>query len=473
MSLGAVSCRPTPEPPPHPPLEKPPNIIVFLPDSLRADALGCYGYPRPCAPAVDAFARQAYCFEQCHSQATWTKPSIASLFTGVVPSVHQAGLLPHDDVDMQVRRAQVLRPQFVLLAEALKNAGYATAWFVANSVVSKRYGFAQGFDHYSEFNAIRPDDQFIAMLEWLKSEREPNPFFLFIHAIDPHYPYQPPEEFFVGLYGEGVEQALLALPQADRTFCGAYFDDPEAVRKGLSRASFRSLSAEGLAFIRRLYAAEIGYVDRQFQRLLSYLQRTQLLDESVVVFISDHGEAFGEHGLFYHEHVPLEHQKHVPLLVRMPGQTAPRRVPYTVGLYDLYPTLLGFAGQTPPGYVQAEALFSPEGTLCVDGHRTVYTSYDHHNHDTGAWTYGVRRGAEKLLINRAANKVLAFDLDSDPGETRDLAAQGALPPAFARLQEHFEMRYADNTRLGEVFGPPEWLDLEREALEDLDALGYL
>jgi arylsulfatase A-like enzyme len=390
-----------------------------------------------------------------------------------MPSVHQAGLLPKTNEKLPGQGAQLMRPEFVLLAEVMKTAGYTTTWSLSNTVAGEQYGFARGVDHYFDFNGVAAHDQVFEALSWLKESRDSQPFFLFVHTLDPHYPYSPPKEFYAAVHGESVETRLAGLPEQDRKLCTTYVEEVESVREGRHSRLMHALGQEGRAFIRALYMAEIRYVDRQFERLLGFLRRTELLDDTVVIFISDHGEAFGEHDLFYHQQIPYAHQTHVPLLVRMPGQTAQRRVPHSVALYDLYPTLIELARQTPPSYVQAETLFSADGVLQADRHRTVYSACDHHTDDSGSWSYGVTEGANKLLVNPSRKLLSAFDLARDPGETQNLLENGGGYSPVESLHAQHLAQCDENARLAATFGPPALVEMDSKGLDELEALGYL
>ena len=167
---------------------KRPNIIIYLVDALRADHLGCYGYQKPVSPHIDAFAQDATLFENAIAQSSWTKASVASLFTGLTPTVH--GIHGREDR---------LSDKAVTLAETLRAEGYRTAAFMTNTSVGEAFGFGQGFDEFVKLPvSIRQLSEEVnkRVFAWLqKRQEDKRPFFLYVHTLDPHGPYSPPQDF--------------------------------------------------------------------------------------------------------------------------------------------------------------------------------------------------------------------------------------------------------------------------------------
>lgn len=291
------------------------NVLIYLVDTLRADALGCYGQPLPATPRLDVFAADAVLFENALAQSSWTLPSVATLLTGLRPSGH--GLQAAD------RR---LKPEALTLAEILRRRGYQTAAFSANLLLERASGLDQGFERYEvstgPADALTPE-----VLEWLAGRDPDRPFLLYVHTIDPHWPYLPPADLVARLRSEPVDPALRSLGLRDDLRTGKVAIDDEL------------LDALGT-----LYLADASFADRWFGVLLDELRRAGVYDETVIVFLSDHGEELHERGGFGHGRHLHSEVLRTPLIVRWPGAPRPRRVSAPVEHLDLLPTLLDLLG---------------------------------------------------------------------------------------------------------------------------------
>lgn len=460
-----------------------PNVIIFLADSLRADHLGCYGYPKPTSPNIDALSQESYLFERCYSAATWTKPSIASLFTGVPPSVHQAGCRSHPREHSRPRSAQRLRASFPTLAEELQKAGYQTAWFLGNPLVVSEYGFARGMGHYC-YQVNRPvAEQISNISHWLRTEAR-EPFFLMIHMMDPHYPYTAPAEAFRRLYNVSPKEYLSPLTGYDSDFLHNYVARagfmPNApsgegtLSDSRKRAIFQGLSVEGRKSLAGLYDAEINHADHLFGQVLDTLRGTDRFGRSVIVATSDHGEAFGEHGLFYHQNPPFECQIRVPLVIRVPASPRnPVRVPHTVSQCGLFATLLSFAGAETPNHVVDAPFFDGSGQLAVTNHLPAFSSFDHWSEDPADWDISMVVGGLKVT-RRATGEFCVCDLNNDPGECSNLLDTADAPPDSVRQTvERFRQELDRQEKLARSFGEPEWMTESKENFAAAEALGYL
>lgn len=308
------------------PRRKGPNIVVLTVDTLRADHMGLYGYHRDTTPAIDAFAREAVVFDNAVVSRGTTRPSYASMLTALYPF--------HNGVHTNW---EVLHETLPRLPEVLKSAGYHTAAFMSNFVLTKELsGCAQGFDIYDdrveEREINRPNyertapNTVKAILEWLASD-PPQPFFLFTNFIDPHGPYRPPEKLR-RLY-QSKQKRMLEKRQIP----------PYQLLEG-SLNYFDYVDG---------YDGEIRYVDQSLELLIEQLKRKGLWDEVLVIFTSDHGESFGEHDIFFeHQYHVWEETTRVPLAIRLPrmgaGQEAvtPRRVRSVCSPMDLMPTILDY-----------------------------------------------------------------------------------------------------------------------------------
>ena len=324
--------------------ERPPDIFIYLVDATRADHLGCYGYERDTSPHVDEFAADATLYEAAHASSSWTRPSVASLLTGLHPCVHGA-----------VDESAALPAWPTLLSEALRDAGYATWCVTANPNIDEASGFNQGYDGFmyrSDADARWVNAQIQRALDRCdRCDRDDRrdrgdrrdrrdgcdgceaerPMFLFAHVMEPHAPYAPSRESFARFdrRGEGRcpgwEEALSELE------CEA----PEERARGLEHLIDR-------------YDAEIFDADRAFGRFLDMLRRAGRFENALIVFLADHGESLREHGGMYHGHTLAVQELHVPLIVRYPGgRHAGVRVGHRVGLTDIFPAAMAEAGVRP------------------------------------------------------------------------------------------------------------------------------
>jgi arylsulfatase A-like enzyme len=422
-----------------------PNFVLYLVDTLRADRLGAYGHRGPTSPRFDAFAREAILFEDVWAQASWTRPTTASILTGLHPAVHGA--------DRADRR---LSDDAVTLAEALKRAGYRTGAFVANRLVGGRTGLDQGFDEWnggggSLYNA--PASELGARaLAWI--DRGGSPFFLYVHAMDPHAPYAPP-------------------PQDAAPFEGPYAGERDTMAL-LRRGHRTPLHPRAKRFLESQYLGEIRRNDRAFGELLDGLRERRLLETSAVVFTADHGEEFWDHGSTQHGSTLYTEQLRVPLAVRLPGaRRGGTRERGAVQQLDLYPTLLSLADVGSPADLPGRDLSgswlrgddaAPPPLLFSQQRFTVV--------DKAA----VRAGSLKLIVNRdeplhwrADARVELYDLARDPGEQVNLAS--ARPIAVRCLLD--ELDRFDTLASARRVGPDATLTLSAEDRHQLRALGYL
>jgi arylsulfatase A-like enzyme len=301
------------------------GYILISIDTLRADHLGAYGYERPTSPFLDSLAEQGTMFEHAIVQLPGTLPSHMSIFTGLYPAEHQ--VYPHD---------AVLAPEIQTLPERFREAGYRTGGFTEGGFVSGSYGFARGFDVFSDEVDRTPRD-FETTLDraraFLDSLDPSDRYFLFIHTYSVHDPYDPVEPYRSMFWqGEPVDTFAPTGPNLVE------------VNRGT-----RELSAEGLEYFEALYDGGIRYVDDRLGEFWQELADRGMRDDVTLIVTSDHGEEFFEHGMLVHEQVYLETLR-VPLLVVHPQLGAGVRVGSLVESVDIAPTLYSLAGfdEQPP-----------------------------------------------------------------------------------------------------------------------------
>jgi arylsulfatase A-like enzyme len=412
-----------------------PNVVIYLVDALRADRLGVYGQRRPLSPRLDAFAATATVYEQAWAQSSWTRPAVASIFTGLEPEVHGA--------DGRLGR---LGGGMSTLAGRMAAGGWQTAAVVANPNASATFGLDRGF---GEFVLMPPErresaDVHAEVVRWL-DRRDPSiPFLLYVHTVDPHLPYDPPAPFR-DRFAAGVVRCDLGSTENVGTLLA------------------RDLVDEGrwAAELLALYDAEVAANDHAFGELLDELERRGLSDSTVVLFVSDHGEEFYDHGGWIHGRTLYREVLQVPLVIRLPGQREGRRESAPVSHIDLMPTILELAGLAPEPGLRGRSLLAP-----ADAGRAVSASLDLDG--WGGWSaVQVGRHAIRHVRLGYTGPAELYALDADPAEQRDLG--GSLPATAGALVQEVRRQL-----LGEVgrwdVAPAE---IDDELRRRLEALGYL
>ncbi|MFT5441460.1 MAG: arylsulfatase A-like enzyme [Myxococcota bacterium] len=403
------------------------NLILISLDTLRPDHLGLYGYSRATSPNLDRFAEGAVVFEGATAQASSTRPSHQSLFLSKPPSTAALGGLA--------------------LAEVLAEQGFRTAAYTGGGNISSQLGFARGFEVYEE-NSTGLASELTKASAWLRAHRDER-FFLFLHTYDIHLPYDPPEPHY----------SMFAQP----------YDGP--VRGDNSRPILRreaelnkevsELDANDREHVIALYDGGIHYTDAQLAHLLALVEELKLEDDTAIVFFSDHGEEFWEHGSVIHSRTLFQELIHVPLLIRAPG-LAPARISTIVPMMDLSPTLLELLGIAPPAQFEGRTL-TPliAGQEAQSQHRTVASEQ--------RALKSILEFPWKLVRDEDGGEALLFNLVSDPGEENNLAA--TQPEVLARLNKQLSDRFEGHlgTAVPEVQPGIE----DPELLERLRALGYI
>lgn len=298
------------------------NVVLVSIDTLRADHVGAYGYKRPTTPNLDALARESAVFLNTFAPAPWTLPSHVSLLSGQNCLTHRV-YYESDAID----------PNTPLLAELLRDRGYACAAFTGAGFVSSSFGFSRGFYEFDQGQGALGSETLAAeaakkAVGWLKTHAD-RPFFLFLHTYQVHHPYKAP-------------------PPYDTLFLGP---DPKWRRWDFSKDHggrpniFKPLPESERQNIIGLYDGGIRYTDEALLKpLVETLKERGLLDRTLLIVTSDHGEEFFEHGGWAHTRAVYDESIKVPLIIRFPGgRWAGRRAP-VVRLTDIAPTVLEALG---------------------------------------------------------------------------------------------------------------------------------
>lgn len=427
LALGLASCWQRP---------RPQNVVVVVIDTLRSDRLATYGAPRQTAPFLDSLAREGAVFDGL-SPTSWTKPATASLLTGLHPLRHQA-----------VGRPDGLPDQVVTLAERLRDEGYRTLGVSANGWISGAFGFDQGFDELILRDAVAHAGDVNASFLPILDELEP-PFFLYVHYIDPHAPYEPRTAWD----GGELSAALRA-------------EGPVTI-ESLDPYSLLPRPPALLARARDLYDGEIRGADRGLEQLVDALRQRDLMEGTVLVVTSDHGEEMEDHGRMSHGLSLYEEVVRVPLVFHAPQRIPPGRHG-RASLLDVVPTLMELLGLEPsrePASLDGVSLAPVlRGEARAAGPRKFLFHLDHIDGTALALT----RGRDKIVLGRQPYHKELFDLESDPRERRNLLGQDQ--EAFTRLAADLAAAYNDASNQA-LPRRPASLD---EALEArLAALGYV
>jgi len=464
-----------------------PNVMLIVMDCARPDHLSCYGYHRDTSPNLDRIAQEGVVYENATTSAVWTLPSHATFFTGVFPSKHGChGKHYHLDTP------------YVTLAELLSSRGYDTVCATANSWISEATGLTRGFEtliatwwrhvprwralwrwvppflkgiarHF--FYAYRYDDgarQLNAEIkEWVTrhcAEDKGRPFFMFVNYIEPHMRYRAPEPYRFMYLPEGITSK-------------------EALNVNQDLVSYVTgetpMSARDFEVLEALYDGEIRYLDFRLQEIFDLLGQQGILDNTLLIIISDHGENIGDHELLGHLFCVYDSLMRVPMIIRYPRAfPAGERISSQVQLLDIYPTImesLGIEDMDIQKELQGESLAFPG----IRHRQTPYVIAEYmgpvdvfNQSQTAARE---RYGRELRAIRTDSAKYVwagdgdheLYDLVEDPGESRNL--MGRYPAQAAEMQRTLDewlTSFDHKESEGEV-------ELDDETKERLRGLGYL
>jgi arylsulfatase A-like enzyme len=433
--------------------DRPPHVFLVTVDTLRFDHLSMNGYARATSPHVDAFAGGAWRFPDAITPIAKTGPSFTTMFSGLHPTRHGV-----DTNSIEV-------PPVPLLAERLAAAGYQTGAFVSNPVLRPDLGYARGFSRYfvtAQPNGVELVNRFF--LAWAETVDWSRPVFVWIHYMDPHGPYVPPERFARAFADDAISRAdartlpleYERLPGSSASYVlGAI---PDYQQQG---------GDDRVAHYVAAYDAEILYTDAAIGELLDALRARGVLDASALLFTADHGESMGEQDYWFeHGWLCNDASLRIPFLLKPPGVRAGRDVPGSVSTLDVAPTLLALAGVRPeeplPGRDLATAEPGREPIVVVN----AATYPDRFmGVRTPDWKYVRRLRLSGPPVAPRADEEL-FDLRADPAETRNLVASE--PERLAALRAELDRQLAaTGPRL-----PARTLPIAPEVADQLRALGY-
>jgi len=440
---------------------KPPNVMIIVLDTARADRMSCYGYLRPTTPRLDAIAESSQIFDRAYATSSWTIPSHASMFTGQYAAGHGA-----------TQENWRLDPDAVTLAEILAEAGYVTFGVHGNPIIAVGSGFEQGFEHYEGTWDPRYADRegnktLDAVLARLSALPDDKPFFGFVNIIEPHSPYDS------------------AGPYRNR-----FTSDPSQtiIRNGWAPyyAGNRVPTPLEQRHLSELYDGALKYADHLTGGIIDKLVEMGVWDDTVFIVTSDHGDNFGENGHFDHVFSLYEGTLHIPLIVRYPQVWPGGRESAPVQLTDIFPTVLEVSGIGTDKYPH-------QGVSLLPGYpeadRAVFAEYYYPRQALEVYANPELRNSEALKPYRRQLRSVyqggfkyiwaskgyheLYWLERDPREKVNLIHEPEHARQAEALRAELDALVARFSVEREGRGAHRMRDLDAASVEALRALGYL
>ncbi len=396
------------------------NIVIVVIDSLRPDHLGCYGYYKNTSPNLDKLASQSMVFDAAFAPGIPTMPSFTTLLSGLHPYRH--GITAHAS-------EQRVDPRVVMLPQVAKANGMTTIGIDNLAVQSSGRGswFVRGYDYYSGFlfkpfsaQCAELVDRAITFIDDMKDD----PFFMFMHLWDPHTPYGPPRPYdtmhYKSTFPEASRQKMVEVKLLAPEYYEAFLADMKLAH------------ADDYDYVVAQYDGEISYADAQIGRLLERLEEQDLMDDTIVIAMSDHGECFGEGDFYFDHHGLYDATTRVALMCRVPGAAAGRRE-QMISTQDIFPTLCAQMNWQTPSDISSQHQFAPafnnqpfnprDEIILVESSRQASIAIR-----TKYWklivpiTEDVNGNPLPDFYGKPRDpKVLLYDLKCDPNETKNVA----------------------------------------------------
>ncbi len=416
---------------------KKPNVIFLMLDTLRADHLGIYGYERNTSPNIDQFARENLLFKNAITAVPWTPPSVAGMLSGLYPTSHN--FMPPNSREEATSSVSKLSDAVLTLPEVLKAQGYQTHAISSNPWITDTFGFNQGYEKFEYLEREQADiitDSGIKAIDQMSAKDQP--FFLYLHYLDPHEPYTPPNKYVQAFKG----------PLKSREY------DVEMQRKI------------------GLYDGEIAFMDECLGKLFTYLKEKNLYENSIIVIVGDHGEQFMEHGNISHGNELFNPELHVPMMIKTGKQVQQRVVDYAVSNIDLFPTILDLVGLVPPTNYQSVSLVKDENSQARGGvlseikrkyNQRSFTKFDGQRLLVGSRSQDLTVDAKDAV----ANSIGVFDSFKDIWEEAPIEN----PELLKQLQAEFqaELQKSESLKVKSATGDA----VDETTISQLESLGYL
>jgi arylsulfatase A-like enzyme len=455
------------------------NVLLISLDTLRSDRLQPYGYRRPTSPNLAAIADRGVLFEQARAQAPQTAPSHASLFTSSYPGVHRV-INVHGPTPQMFE----LPAGLTTMAELLSGNGFQTGGFVSGGNLTRRMGMDRGFDVWDE-QLTDIEDRIDRCLEWMLAP-DRGRFFAFLHSYQVHAPYLPPQEF----YEEFCDPAYTGRlrDRTDRYLAMPAKQAWEAAAGPVYWEGMLEYDEQDVRFLSDLYDAEVRYVDSQVRRLWEVMASGGLLQNTIVIFLSDHGEEFMDHGKYQHDQV-FDELLHVPLIVRFPAQLENAgfkgRVGELVELVDVAPTVAELLGVSAANVEWSGRSLVELMKSVADKPHVAFSSSERPSfselhidpgpkiHRTVTW-----RGWKYIHIWQVDidhTWEYLFNTAKDPREKRNLmsSSDADTQRILDALQKRLEDQTVRNREAALRVGPGGSLEVDADMLEMMRKLGYV
>jgi arylsulfatase A-like enzyme len=426
--------------------ERPTNVVIVVIDALRADKLGCYGSEEAVTPEIDALAESGLMFTAAYSNATFTFPSTASLFTSTQPTVHR---ITHDPEREEL--ISLLSDAYVMLPEVFKAAGYTTGLLTFPGWVSPTANYMQGVDVKAETE--RSDAAILELATKFMDDHGDEPFFLYLHFVDMH-DYWFPKHLFEDVDPEALGLSPQLMSLENMKVSEAY----EMLAKVLNQPG--GLTERDLQHLHDIYNKRLTETDRVVGELSRYLADAGLTDETILVITSDHGEQFLEHGRLVHGGDAFYNELiHIPFLISNPSlYPEGLRASTPVTSIDFAPTILDLLGLEIPTVYQGESLAHRH-----DEHRVVFAT------DGRTWKALSREWS--YIRSEQLGREELYNLVDDPAETVNLAAS---EPEIVEIGRRQVQRMIEECRRHPYrFITVDQVTMPDDQIERLRSLGYL
>lgn len=443
-------------------------VFIYLVDTLRADHLQPYGYARPTSPRLQALATEGVVFEHAYSAAPWTLPSVASLVTSTYVCEHGV-VAPELKLDPAIRT----------LAERMKSMGYATGAYYGNFLAGPWSGLDRGYDvsEWKNDDDVH-EDETRAFLDRVGAVTP----FLYLHTMEPHQPYLA-DYRYIQEFGHVSIDRKVTIDDHWQTFArmkrvGPTKRNPQGAVDATAQLTGILASLDRMRdSYEVLYDAAVRQADDNLRAVIDVLKARNLWDTALFIAVADHGEEFGEHGIWFHEESMYEAVTHVPLVIHFPGgEHAGKRVSETVSLVDVAPTILDYLGRPElcedcrgmslMGLVRGEP-GRGDRPLVTGLRMNAGTYYRPVRARRGDVNVVIRAGTMKGIWNEEPRTFELYDLAADAAERNDLAAG---EPSTARKLQAGAAEWLRDCRA--ALKAPEEIQLDERAQERLRSLGY-
>jgi arylsulfatase A-like enzyme len=430
----------------------PKNVVMIVLDTTRADVFETFsGSNRIHTPTMNRFASKATAFTSAYNSANWTKPSVASILSGLYASTHGA-----------TKPSSRVPDDAHFLSEHLQKHGFVTAAFSANPVLNEAFGFKKGWDEFTvwkdETRGVGAHTLYPTATRWLKNRDESKPFFLYLQSIDAHTTYRVPRSYSRRYH-----------PQSYRGPIGDAFDRAE--QEAVNERKINPKKSD-VDWIQSLYYGEITYQDEYLGRFLKGLEKQGLLEDTIVVITNDHGEELFDHGSFGHGWTLYEEMIQAPLLIHAPGLLPTgKAVNSVVEHVDLAPTIVDALGLPPMEGAEGRSLLHLFGA--ERGQRSEYAVSVSDNDRRAAVT-----DSWKLLVHKERGWLALHQIDREGGEQDNVADE--FPLAGRMCEIFFSEAMATPNKLSRFAGRSGGrrmnaveIQMDAETRRKMEALGYL